>query len=141
MEGGKEHEEQDHQIFFHIAAAPPPDPPPPPSSFSAATLASIFLLAARIISSLRFWSNAWRSALFALQARFWAGEGDDDGAGGESAAGEGESLVSLLSSLYRVMRSGWRGLGCCGCCREVLVLVGEVALGDWGRGGWKDWGG
>lgn len=70
--------DQSHPISSHRA------PPAPAPSSSRASLSSIFRLAARIISSLRFCSSAWRSVLFALQ--------DLRGVDVEERAGEGEGF-------------------------------------------------
>lgn len=67
---------------------------------SAAILASIFFLAARIISSRLLFINSWRSALFWLQACL----PDGDGRSSSSAF-----ALSLAPRLYREMRSGWAG--------------------------------
>jgi hypothetical protein len=100
--------------------------------FSAAILASIFRLAASIISSLLCCINDCLSVLFWLQPCFPA---DDS---------PSVFLFSLLEAnfaprLYRVIRSGWDGFGV-----PVLVLAPvceeEDAAGS-GMGGWKVCGG
>jgi hypothetical protein len=103
----------------------------PPSVFpcpaSATTLASIFLLAARIISSLLFCNNACRSPLFELQACFCfpliSDSPSDDSCRLPSSA-------NFDFRLYRVMRSGCNGFA------DVVVEDGDACDEAWtGRGG------
>jgi hypothetical protein len=95
---------------------------PPAAAFSAASLASIFLLAARIMSSLLFLSSACRSSLFALQPAAVSFSCD-------------AAVASTRSRrLYRVMRSGCDAFSedfdCCVC-----VGAGDAVRGR--GGGWK----
>jgi hypothetical protein len=93
-------------------------------------LASIFLRAARIISSRRRCNNACLSSRFELHPEFFTA--DDP-----SSVFEG--VDSLSCSLYLVMRSGCAGFsGCLTACGAVEVL--ELAFGGDG-GGWNVIGG
>jgi hypothetical protein len=100
----------------------------PPSS--AASLASIFRLAARIISSLLRCSNVCLSSLLVLHP-FLSAEAP-------SSAGDTPSTLSLR--LYRVIRSGWAG--CSGFFACVPVALGALlAPNPSGGGGWNVTGG
>jgi hypothetical protein len=107
------------------------------SPFSAATLASIFLLAAKIISSLLFCNNACLSALFELQACpcfcFLPGVVSSSVLSDPSFIVASSTILAFR--LYRVIRSGCKGFTCAG----VDVAADDDA--GTGRGGWKDCGG
>lgn len=94
------------------------------AAFSAAILASIFLRAARIISSLRLCSEACLSSRFELHALVFL------------SSSVGITIPILFLRLYRVIRSGWTGFsGCRG------MAAGMVLLLPGGGGGWKVTGG
>lgn len=120
-----------------ISAPPPHDsvpvpvPAPAAASFSAAILASIFLLAARIMSSLLLRSSACLSSLLALHPSFFPGSPS-------STPASSSDPPSLFCRLYRVMRSGCCGLAGCFAC--AWVLAGAV-VEPGGGGGWKVIGG
>lgn len=98
----------------------------PWAAFSAAILASIFFLAARIISSLRRCSDTCLSSLFELHPLpFFS----------SCSAASG---LSLPPRLYRVIKSGCVGLS--GCLAAVEVLA-PAAAWPGGGGGWKVIGG
>lgn len=119
-----------HSHLNILSKRPHPIPiyPLPPCSTSFATLASIFLLAARIISSLLFCKSACLSFLLELQAApppcFCF---DSRSSASRFSAC---SSASLAFRLYRVIKSGWVGL-------EDWIDVEEAAAGA-GSGGWKD---
>jgi hypothetical protein len=90
---------------------------------------SNFRLAARIMSSLLFCSNACLSLLFADHACFCFLP--LSGAESESGGVSGAWLI-FEERLYRVIRSGWVDLGRAAVAR---------AIGVEGMGGWKEMGG
>lgn len=97
---------------------------------SDAILASILLLAARIISSRLRCSEACLSSRFELHPLPFLSS---------SAASWDSSAVSLLDRLYRVIRSGCDGSS--GCLVAVEALAPPEALCAGGGGGWKVIGG
>lgn len=103
------------------------------AAFSAAILASIFRLAARIISSRRLCSSDCLSSLFVLH--FLA-------AAACSAASASESCCTLSCRLYRCIRFGCAGFSV-GRADEACVAKdeGEATLEPGGGGGWKVMGG
>ncbi len=111
---------------------------PKPLSASAATLANIFLLAARIISSLLFCNKACLSLLFWLHACCLLPGVLVVLALSEPDASESASALAILETrLYRVMRSGWLGFVTAG-----LELPDDAPVdAGTGRGGWNVCGG
>lgn len=100
------------------------------AAFSAAILASIFRLAARIISSLLFCSSDWRSSLLLLH--FLAAASSEDSS---------DCSLTLSSSLYL-----WIRLGCVGFSAglpdlDVAAAAAEAPFDPGGGGGWKVIGG
>lgn len=98
------------------------------AAFSAAILASIFLRAARIISSLRFCSRACLSSRFELQPllpfSFSA-----------SIAASAACCCAIFScSLYLVIRSGWDGFSAALDAAAVAALA-AAGLVPGGGGG------
>lgn len=100
--------------------------------FSTAILASIFLLAANIISSLLCCINDCLSVLFWLQPCFEAGASLSTPLFSPVAA-------NFASRLYRVIRSGWDGFGV--SVRGLAPVCEEDDDAVGGVGGWKLCGG
>jgi hypothetical protein len=125
-----------HIHTLHLWLIHYPEPTPStvfPWPASAATFASIFLRAARIISSLLFCNNACRSPLFELQACCCFPVLSDTASGDSCRLA---SSANFAFRLYRVMRSGCNGFV------EVVVEDADACDEAWtGRGGWKDCGG
>ena len=104
------------------------------AAFSAANFASIFLRAARIISSLLRCSDACRSSRLVLQPLPFLSSEVPPLEFFESSS----AVPSLPPRLYLVIKSGCAGF--CGC-RAVAVVDAPVAACPGGGGGWKVTGG
>jgi hypothetical protein len=106
--------------------------------FSAAILASIFLRAANIISSLLCCINDCLSVLFWLQA-FPPGDPPGDGDAGDASLSSPLAAASFAPRLYRAIRSGWDGFGVSVLVPAPFCEEDDAAAG--GMGGRKVCGG
>jgi hypothetical protein len=114
--------------------------PPDPLATSFASLASSFFLAASIMSSLRRCSSVCLSSRTELHALPPLPLGPRESSSGALAAAD---AATFSCRLYRVMRSGWDGVGVCvrpGAEAPAGVWVVCVAGGGAGwnvTGGWR----